>query len=127
MTPGQSAGCAAMAWLLGCGAGLVYGFLRPLRSAHTTIADLLFFPILVLLWLRLNFAVCHGDLRLGYTVTMLGGTVLFDRTVGTLLNPIFQRFWTVLNRMMCLFSLPGKKFFKKVRKNGKKILAIRKK
>ena len=55
----------AIACLLGCGLGLWYGFLRPLRLRHPHISDLLFLPGAVYAWLLLGFQICRGDLRPG--------------------------------------------------------------
>ena len=54
------------ACLLGVLLGVYYGFLRPLRPRFTTLSDLLFVLGAGWVWLYLGFAVCRGDLRLGY-------------------------------------------------------------
>ena len=55
------------ALLLGAGLGLFYGFLRPLRQRRTWLADSVFLTVFFWVWLYLSFALCGGDLRLGYT------------------------------------------------------------
>lgn len=62
------AGC-----LLGVGLGLLYGFLRPLRPRHMLLGDLLFLLGVGWGWLYLDFAVCGGDLRPGYSLGLAVG------------------------------------------------------
>ena len=52
--------------LIGACLGIFYGFFRPVRKHHPVTGDLLFLPFLIYGWLYLCFAVCHGDIRIGY-------------------------------------------------------------
>ena len=66
--------------LLGAALGVYYEFLRPLRPRHTLAADALFLTGCVWVWLIMSFRVCRGDLRLGYSVGLLAGGIVWDRT-----------------------------------------------
>lgn len=103
-------------FLLGCliGAclGVWYGALRPMRQKHPYLADLLFVPALFYGWLYLSFAICGGDLRIGYTVGLLIGCLLEELTLGKLLRPVFSFLWKLQCRIYSIFTLPIKKFFK---------------
>ena len=57
----------ACAFLLGCLLGLLHGFLRPLREKLPNISDAIFAVVLFYVWLYLSFALCRGDIRMGYT------------------------------------------------------------
>ena len=103
----------ALTMLLGCGLGLFYGFLRPLRPKRTALSDLLFLPAMGYAWLYLGFAVCRGDLRLGYFSGLALGALAWESTIGKVLRPVFSGFWRI-------FALPFQKishFFKKYSKN----------
>ena len=65
-----------VALCLGAGLGVVYGFLRPARRSHPHLADLIFVCCAFYAWLWHGFAVCRGDLRLGYTLALLAGGVV---------------------------------------------------
>ena len=101
------------ALVLGCLAGVFYGFLRPLRPRLTHFADLLFAFFAGYLWLVLNFAVCRGDIRLVYNLTFLGGCFLWDRTAGVLTRPLFSGFWCFIAGIVRVFSFPFFTFLKK--------------
>ena len=100
-----------LACLLGLGLGIWYGALRPLRRRHPYAADLLFLFALFPAWLYLGFAVCHGDLRLGYTAGLFLGCILEELTVGILLRPYFSILWQLECRIFSVFTLPIKNFF----------------
>lgn len=118
-------------FLWGCGIGAIlgvwYGFLRPLRPRHSFLSDLLFLPALFYAWLYLSFAICRGDIRLGYTMGLLVGAVVCQWTVVRWLNPVFQGFWRLISKIWNGFMGIFKKFFKKLRKNAKILFAIWKK
>ena len=78
---------------LGAGLGLWYGFLRPLRRRWDAPADLLFVAGALYAWLVLSFAVCQGDIRIGYTAALILGTVAWEATVGRWLRRPFALFW----------------------------------
>jgi hypothetical protein len=115
------------ACLIGLALGFYYGFLRPLRSRHPFFADFLFLPALGYAWLYLGFAICRGDLRLGYCAGLLVGSVFWEMTVGRLLRPVFKGFWDLISRFSHgIFSF-FEKNFKKIRKKLKILFAIWKK
>ena len=111
--PALSARYFLTACLLGCIGGVYYGFLRPLRPKHTVLSDLLFLPVLIYLWLQLSFGVCKGDLRLGYTAGLAVGAVVFDRTAGIWIRPVFWGYWRGLDSIWGWLTQPVKNFFKK--------------
>ena len=109
MTPQVAAGRFLWGVVLGLGLGLWYGFLRPLGRHRRTLSDCLFLFVLFPVWVYFCFAVCDGDFRLGYWVSFLLGGILWDRTAGRLLAPIWQGFWGIIGSIMGFFA----KFFKK--------------
>lgn len=116
-------------WACGIGAilGAWYGFLRPLRPRHTVLSDLLFLPALLYSWLYLSFAICRGDIRLGYTLGLLVGALIWEWTAGRLLRPVAKGFWHLFSRIWHGFFRIFEKIFKKIRKNAKILFAIWKK
>ncbi len=118
-------------FLCACGIGLalgaVYGFLRPLRPRHNGLSDLLFLPAMGYAWLYLSFAICRGDIRLGYTAGLFLGAAAWELTVGKLLRPVFRGFWQLVSRIWTGIWRPFRKIFKKIQKNAKKLFAIWKK
>lgn len=98
-TPAETALRFGVAIALGGGLGLCYGFLRPLRPRHTTFADLVFVAVAFWVWLYLGFAVCRGDLRLGYTAGLVCGGFAWELTIGRLLRPVFYGFWGFLGKL----------------------------
>ena len=118
-------------FLWGCGIGAVlglwYGFLRPLRPKHTLLSDLLFLPALIYAWLYLSFAICRGDIRLGYTMGLLLGALIWEWTVGRWIRPMFQGFWRLISIIWNSILGILKKIFKKIRKNAKILFALWKK
>ena len=105
----------AIGFFLGAVLGLWYGFLRPLRPRHTTISDLLFLLGAGWMWLYYMFAVCRGDLRLGAFFALLLGCIVWERTAGLLIRPVFFGFWHFLARSVRLLILPFKKFLAKIK------------
>ena len=59
--PGEAAFRFAAAWLIGCGLGIWYECLRPLRPRFTALADGLFLLGLLAGWLRLGFGIWTAD------------------------------------------------------------------
>ena len=113
--------------MTGTALGLFYGFLRPLRPRHSFLSDLLFLPAMGYAWLYFSFAVCRGDIRLGYTMGLLIGAIFFDATVGRLLRPVFFGVWRLVSRIWhSIFGL-FKKFFKKIGQKRKILFALWKK
>lgn len=105
-----------IACLFGLGLGLYYGFLRPLRPKHTVLSDLLFLPAMFYSWLYLSFAVCQGDIRLGYSIGLLVGALVFQWTGGRWLRPVFRSFWQGIGKIYRHIFNFLKKFLKKTQK-----------
>ena len=117
-------------FLWACGIGLVlgmyYGFLRPLRPRHAVISDVLFLPVLAYGWLYLGFAICRGDLRIGYCLGILLGIVAWELTIGRLLRPVFAGVWRGISRICRGLGRIFRSFFQKIQKITKKYLQYRK-
>lgn len=113
--------------LIGGILGIFYGFFRPLRKHHPVIGDLLFTPFLIYGWLYLCFAVCRGDIRIGYCMGLPIGIFLWELTVGRLLRPLFQGFWWLIGRIFKGIGSIFQKILKKLRKFAKKLFASWKK
>ena len=125
--PAAAAGRFAAAVLLGLAAGLLYGFLRPLRRRRNWAADLVFLAGLTALWVYHSFAVCRGDIRLWGLLGLLLGCRIWDVTVGRLLRPLFSWFWGALRGIFKVFLWPFTEilkifpvFVKKLFASGKK-------
>lgn len=112
-TPAQAFYRFCVAMVLGCGLGIYYGFLRPLRPRLTTLSDLLFLPAAVWAWIYLSFGVCAGDIRMGYTLGLFCGGFIWELTVGRLLRPLFSAFWHAVRNILAFFFRPLKIFTKK--------------
>ena len=111
MTAPETAAARLMtACLLGLALGLWYGFLRPLRPKHTVLSDGLFILGAVWAWLYVSFAVCSGDLRLGYGAGLAVGALLWEMTAGRLLRRPFSVFWGKISRIKRGFFNKLKKF-----------------
>ena len=100
MTPAAASYRFLCAFLLGAVLGVYYGFLRPLRPKRTLLADLLFSLGCLLLWLRHSFALCRGDIRVGYFFAFFAGGVSWELTAGRCLRPLFSAFWKWTRRPM---------------------------
>ena len=123
--PAEAAWRFLPALLLGCGLGLLFGFLRPLKRRF--FPDLLFFAATMWAWVLLSFGICLGDLRPVYTLTLLAGIFLWDRSFGRWLNPVFSSFWKGFFLVFAKISFPLKNFSAKCKKIGKNLFASRKK
>ena len=66
-------------FVMGLGLGLGYSFLHPVRPRW--LGDLMFLPLMVWVWLELNFAVCDADLRLGYQAGPILGVWVFYQVI----------------------------------------------
>lgn len=109
--------------LLGCVLGIYYGFLRPIRRRRTFFPDLLFVMAAGWIYLHYGFAVCRGDLRMGYLAAPILGALAWDLTVGRYLMPIYAGFWRFLGGLLRPFQLFLKKiciFIKFLFATGKK-------
>ena len=113
--------------LLGVGLGVFYGFLRPLRTRHRHIADLMFLLALYPTWVYFAFGIAGGDLRFGYTAGLFAGILAWESTFGRWLRPVFAGFWRLIYRIFRVLALPFQKFFKKNCKNRKISLCNRQK
>lgn len=127
IAPGVAFQRFTIALALGAGLGLFYGFLRPIRPRHSHLSDLIFLFGVGWAWLYLSFAVCRGDLRLGYHAGLLCGGFLWEMTVGRLLRPVFFGFWRLLERILRCFTTPIKGVLKKIPKYLNFLLASAKK
>lgn len=112
---------------LGLFLGLCYSFLRPLRQRHVHWADFFFLPALFWVWLYLGFAICRGDLRLGYYLGTFLGWLAWELTLGKLLRPFFQGIWQILFPILGFPRFLAKKFFEKTGHFVKFLLASGKK
>lgn len=104
-----------IACLLGCALGIYYEFLRPLRKKWTNLSDIAFVVGAFWVWLYLGFGVCEGDLRFGFSVALLGSSILFVVTIGSWLKPLFSIFWRVIGHILGVFAYPIKQFYKNIR------------
>ena len=98
--------------LLGGGLGLFYGFLRPFRPRW--LGDLAFVAALFWAWIYLGYGLCGGDLRMGYSLSLLVGIVLWECSFGRFLRPVFSSFWKWISRAFRTIWLPFKKLYKKM-------------
>ncbi len=116
-----------MACLLGLPLGFFYSFLRPLRTRHPVISDLLFLPALFYGWLYLGFALCRGDIRLGYCAGLTVGIFAWEVTFGRWLQPVFWGIWRLVSKICHGFTAIFEKIFKKICKIIKNVFALWKK
>ena len=116
-------------WALAVGAflGLCYDFLRPLRRRHHAPADLLYVVVALFSWTWYSFKICAGDIRMGGTVTLGLGILLWLGTVSIVVRKLFYQFWLVIFRILWAFTHPFVKIFKKIRLLLKKVFAYGKK
>ena len=105
-----------IACLLGCGLGLYYGILRPLRPKWTGLSDVLFLLGGFWVWIYLGFGVCQGDLRMGYTAGLFLGGIIWESTAGRWLRPVFQHFWKIIGRILGFFLWPVERILKNIAK-----------
>ena len=110
-TPEIAFGRFATGLLLGCLLGVCYGFLRPLGRRRTFFPDLLFAAAAGWVYLYYGFAVCRGDLRMGYLAAPISGAIAWDLTMGSWLRPVFGVFWQFCGRMVRSFWICFKKIY----------------
>lgn len=91
--PAIAARALAASLAAGGALGALYGFLRPLRPRLTALADLIFVAAALLAWLQVTFGHFAGDCRPGCILVILAGIMVWEATVGRLLQPIFAAFW----------------------------------
>jgi hypothetical protein len=82
--------------VLGCVLGIIYGLLRPVRRGKAIFPDLVFAFFTGWIYLYYGFALCRGDLRMGYLAAPILGAIAWDRSVGQWLRPIFDGFWRII-------------------------------
>lgn len=70
------------ALLVGAVLGMLYGFLRPLRSKRTTFSDSVFLLCTLYGWLFLHFGLCGADVRIAYTLAMILGGFSWELSIG---------------------------------------------
>lgn len=109
MTPAVAAGRFAGSLALGCGLGLWYALVRPLRPR--ALGEVLFVLALAAAWAELAFRVCQGDIRLGYLAGLYLSAAACYGTIGRLLRPIFTRFWKFWADLGRLLARPVKNFW----------------
>ena len=116
-------------WGLAVGAflGLCYDFLRPLRRRHNAPADVVFGALALMAWVWYSFKICLGDIRLGGTVSLGLGMLLWLGTASMVVRKVFFWFWLAIFRIISVFFLPFRKFFQKTRVFIKKVFAYGKK
>ena len=103
--------------LLGLTLGLWYALLRPLRRRRSAPADALFLLGAFCAWLYHGFAVCRGDLRLGYSGGLLLGAAVFDRMLGVPLEPVLRNSGALSGKYWEFFCCPAG-FFSDLQKNS---------
>jgi hypothetical protein len=123
--PAVSAMRFGIGLLLGCGLGLGFDFLRPVRPRF--FGDLIFCGLMGLVWLYFSFGVCQCDLRLGYAAALILGAIFWCATAGRLLRPVFRGFWKGFYGFFSLIFLPFRKIFQKSGLFLKKVFAYVKK
>ena len=96
--------------MLGCVLGIFYGFLRPIRRGKAVFADMIFVLFAGWVYLFYGFAVCRGDLRLGYILPPILSAMVWNRFLGGWLQPVFDGFW----RFVSGIFKPFQRFFKKM-------------
>lgn len=116
-------------WALAVGAflGLCYDFLRPLRRRHHAPADTVFVLAALIAWVWYNFKICAGDIRMGGTVTLGLGILLWLGTASMVVRKVFYWFWLAIFQVLTVFTLPFSIIFKKNRLFLKKVFASGKK
>ena len=116
-------------WALAVGAylGLCYDFLRPLRRRHHAPADLIFVTVALMAWVWYSFKICRGDIRLGGTVTLGLGILLWMGTLSMVVRKVFYWFWFTFFQILSVLTLPFAKIFKIIAKFIKKVFASGKK
>ena len=126
-TPNEAA--LRVLWGLAVGAflGLCYDFLRPLRRRHNTPADLLFLLTALMGWIWYSFKICYGDIRLGGTVSLGLGLLVWMGTASIAVRKAFYWFWLAIFKIISVFFLPFEKIFKKITLFMKKVFAYGKK
>ena len=81
-------------WALAVGAflGLCYDFLRPLRRRRHAPADTLFVLAALYAWIWYSFKICGGDIRLGGTIALGLGMLLWLGTGSLAVRKLFYWF-----------------------------------
>jgi hypothetical protein len=128
ISPALAAGRFLQGLALGLLLGFWYGFLQPLGRRRQTLADILFLTGAFPIWLYFSFAVCRGDLGLGYLSSLFIGGIFCNATVGRLLRPLWTWFWNilaVLYRKICNFFKKIVRILKKPFASGKKSSTIK--
>ena len=124
MTPPAAAALRfLMGTAFGVGLGILWDLLKPLARRHPLVCDLLFAPVLFWAWLEHGFAVCQGDLRLGYTAALGIGWAVWEMTLGRLLTKLVAGLWDFCGRLLRRIGRPFIKILKKFLRFCKKIFA----
>ena len=110
MTPGvvgqRLVGCFLWGVLLGAAADVF----KPLHRRLPRLSELLIGLELLFVWLHSSFALCRGELRVGFYLALLLGAGLWEQLFGEVAGALWRNFWHFA-------VLPGKflrKFFRKI-------------
>ena len=116
-------------WGLAVGAilGICYDFLRPLRRRYNTPADVIFSLAALYGWIWYSFRICDGDIRMGGTLSLGIGILLWLCTGSFVCRKVFYWFWLVIFQILSVLFLPFRKTFKIFRLFLKKVFAYGKK
>jgi hypothetical protein len=83
--------------------------------------------VALLSWIWYSFKICRGDIRLGGTIAMGLGIVLWLVTASVAVRKLFYWLWLVIFRIWFAFSYPFTKIFKIIGLFVKKVFAYGKK
>ena len=93
MTPqivGQRlAGCFLEGVLLGAAADVF----RPLHRKAPRLCELLIALELLFAWLHSSFAICRGELRIGFYLALLSGAGLWEWQFGAAMTALWAKIW----------------------------------
>lgn len=109
MTPqivGQRlAGCFLEGVLLGAAADVF----RPLHRKAPRLCELLIALELLFAWLHSSFAICRGELRIGFYLALLSGAGLWEWQFGAAMTALWAKIWHFAVLPLGIFQ----KFFRK--------------
>ena len=83
------AGCFLEGVLLGAAADVF----RPLHRRFPRLCELLIGLELLFAWLHSSFALCQGELRLGFYLALLLGALLWALLFGAVTGALWSSFW----------------------------------
>lgn len=118
MAPAAVGSIVLQALALGALLGALYDLLRVPRGRW--FFDGVFVLAVFAVWIYLAFGICGGDIRIGFTLALAAGAIVWCSTLGKLFRPLFSLFW-------CAVFRPFEKLFAFSGKIYKLLLAIGKK